>query len=460
MKTILRLFIVAVAIGCGQVQNLHAQLPPAFTSRLQTVLDSMCNKYHVKGASAAIYVPGRGLWKGVHGESYAGNPVTDKMAFALNSNTKTYTAAVMLLLQEQGALQLSDTIGKWIHNKTNINGQITIRQLLNHTSGLYSYTDSAAFADSLEANFARVWQPAEMLQFVGPPVFSPGAGWAYSNTNYLLAGMIIAQVTGMPVEQAIRTKVLTPAGLSNTWFYPQETPTLTIPHFWFFDGTSMIDGLTIGYSPESFYSASNSAGALFSTAEDNVIFWHKMIADQVINASSLSEWRQMVTLSSAIGYGLGVFRYKNFNGHTIYEHGGTGAGTINENLADSVTGVCISLLTNQDSADNSMLLNGVIKALHKVTNDPPTAVPGLTVIMPYMIYPNPVMDELHIERTERLLGTCTYTVIDATGKKVLNGKVSEPKTTVPTGGLQSGAYYLQLTDESGQRFTRSFSRCQ
>ncbi|KAK6021693.1 hypothetical protein OSTOST_12629 [Ostertagia ostertagi] len=180
--------------------------------------------------------------------------------------------------------------------------------------------------------------------------------------------MIIAQVTAMPVEQAMRSKILVPAGLANTWFYPQERPSAIIPHFWFDTGAGLIDGTSIGYTPESFYSSTSSAGALFSTAADNVQFWHKMITGQVLSASSLAEWRRTIYLNSNTGYGLGIFRYKNFNGHVVYTHGGTAPGAINENLADSVTGVCISLLTNQDSANNNMLFNGVDSGKHSRIN--------------------------------------------------------------------------------------------
>ncbi len=210
------LFLLTTICALSASLCLRAQLPAAYAARLQSTLDSLCRRHHIKGASAAVYVPGSGVWTGVHGESHTGMPISSGMAFPLNSNTKTYLAAQMLRLQEQGALQLSDTIGKWIRNVPNVNGQVTIRQLLNHTSGIFSYTNNPDLSDSLESDLSRVWQPQELLRFINRPVFAPGGGWDYSNTNYLLAGMIASQVTGMPVEQAIRTKLLAPAGLSKT----------------------------------------------------------------------------------------------------------------------------------------------------------------------------------------------------------------------------------------------------
>jgi D-alanyl-D-alanine carboxypeptidase len=449
--------LLVTSVACLFTLRSNAQLSQAYSARLQTVLDSMCSLYHIKGASAAVHVPGAGTWTGVHGLSYAGQPITTGMAFPLNSNTKTYIAALMLRLQEGASLQLSDTIGKWIQGQPNINGQVTIRQLLNHTSGLYSYTDNPAFSDSLEADLSRIWQPAEMLQFVEAPLFAPGASWSYCNTNYLLAGMIIGQVLGMPIEQALRTNLLTPNGLGNTWFYPQEIPAAVVPHFWFDDGAGgMVDGEDFGYTPEGFYSAASSAGALFSTAEDNVMFWHKLSSGQIINAPSLAEWRQTVALSASVGYGLGVFRYLNYNGHVVYEHGGTGAGAINENLVDSVTGVCISVLTNQDSASNSVLFTQVIKALHNVTLAPPTAVYAAAMGDGLMLYPNPAGYELHVSGGQALTGA-GYTIADALGRTSASGRLGAGTTTIHTGNLPAGTYFLNVRDASGVKAGRAFS---
>ncbi len=451
MKSMLRFFLL---LSCMMPAVLYAQVSASYAARLQAVLDSTCNRYHIKNASAAVWVPGSGVWKGVYGVSHAGSPLTSNMALAFNSNTKTYIAALMLKLQEEGKLQLDDTIGKWISNQPNINGKITIRQMLNHTSGLYSYTDTSALGDSIEADFARVWQPAEMLQFIGKPRFAPGAYWDYSNTGYLLAGMIAEQVTGLSVAQALRTKILAPGGFGNTWFYPQETPAALLPHFWFFNGTGIDDGADFGYTPEAFYSMAGSAGALFGTAEDNVLFWHKMSSGQLLSAASMAEWHQMIPLSSTIGYGLGVFRYKSFNGHTVYEHGGTGAGAINENLADSVTGVCISLLTHQDSADNNVLLQKVVSALHKVTNNPPTGIATVTPELDFQLYPNPAQSQLQLNGA---FEGGQYAVLDMAGKVVRRGALTAGKATISVAGLENGLYCLQLLTETGVRGTRAFS---
>jgi D-alanyl-D-alanine carboxypeptidase len=443
MKKIFLSLLLCLSAGL----SLHAQLPPAYTARLQTVLDSVCDRYRIKGVSAAVLVPGAGIWKGTYGESHSGVPITTDMLFGIGSNTKTFIAALMLQLQEDGLVSINDTVGTWFPNKPFINGQITIRQLLNHTSGLYNYTNNPDMFDSLNADYNRVWQPDELLQFVKVPLFAPGAGWSYSNTNYLLAGMIIRQIKQQPVEATLRSRMLTPAGLTHTVYFPQEAAAGTIPHSWYLDGASMLDLIDFGYEHTANFSIAGAAGAIMSTAEDNVLFWNKLMTGQIINNASKSQLLQFTPISSSQGYGLGIFRRRNFNGRTIYTHGGTNIGFINENLADSVTGVCISVLTNQDSISNSILLNSVISALHKVSIQPPTFVAGIQGTGAFRVFPNPAREVLYIQAGK---GTdeMDCRLSDATGRLVATQHMTGSGSIVLT-AMPGGIYTLRITDAAG-----------
>ncbi len=448
MKTRSILVLLMLVLGF----RLHAQLPAAYASRLQYTLDSLCAKYKIKGASASVYVPGYGSWEGVYGDSYNGVPMRPDMVLPLNSNTKTYVATAMLRLQEAGRLSLDDSIGTWIQGATNIDGAITIREMLNHTSGLYSYTDTAAFWDSLELDYGRIWKPEEMLQFVSTPLFAPGTNWSYSNTNYLLAGMIIAKVSGKPVDRVLRDLIIDPQGLANTWYYPEESPSATIPHFWFDFPNGEVDGAGFGYTPQGFYSAAGSAGALFATAKDNALFWHKLETGQILNSTSMTQWRQTIALSSNISYGLGMFRYRNFNGRVVYTHGGTGAGAINENLVDSASGVSISLLTNQERADNDLLFNIVVKALHKLTLTPPaTAVAQVGKTGGWAVFPVPASRELYVAGLD--LVQVSYRLRDLSGRIIREGRGDR---SVQLGDLAGGSYLLELRNEQGSLGMRRF----
>jgi len=447
-RTILLLLLISVLST-----SVSAQFPQSYGNRLQFVLDSVCSIYNLKGVSAAVTVPGIGTWEGVYGISETGAPMATNMALGIGSNTKTFMAAAILKMVEQNLISLSDTIGTWIQHP-NVNGQITITQLLNHTSGVYNFTNSQAFEDSMITDFTRVWQPEDVLQFIEAPAFPAGTNWDYSNSNYLLLGLIIKQVTAQPLSVFLRNNILTPAGLSNTWLFPEETPVVPVAHSWSaaFSWLGSLEDIvsTYNYSHNSMFSMAWAAGAIMSTASDNAQFWSKLITGQILSPASLVKMKQVVHLSSVTGYGLGIFRYKNFNARTIYAHGGTNLGFINENLADSISGVGISVLTNQDSVSNNIVRTRIVAALHKVTITPPLSVDALAATRgDVTIYPNPAKDKINIEGLNE--GEISRLKIYDMAGKIVYAKdiISYRNITLPV--LSTGTYILKITCNKNER---------
>lgn len=162
MKTLLYCLLIAgLAIACHQQDNPQPDsttnsLSAAYTARLNAVFDSTCKQLKLKGAVAAVLVPNGGLWQRAYGVSHEGTAMRTDMALTIGSNTKTYVAALALKLQENGVLSLNDTIGKWIKNKPYVNGKVTLRQLLNHTSGFGDFSFNPDFIEAIRADFNRV----------------------------------------------------------------------------------------------------------------------------------------------------------------------------------------------------------------------------------------------------------------------------------------------------------------
>jgi D-alanyl-D-alanine carboxypeptidase len=428
--------------------NVKAQLPAAYSARLQVVFDSMCNTLHVKGASAAVLVPNVGTWKSAYGGAEAGVPITPDMQFALNSNTKTYTSVLIFKLQEMGLLTIDDTIGTWFPNQPNIDGQITIRQLLNHTSGIYSFTNNPDFNDDLILDFTQIWQPESLLQYILTPDFPAGSSWNYSNSNYLLAGLIIKQVMAQPFSTTLTNLILQPQGLTNTFFFGEQSPTAVVPHPWSMNfGTSIQADLIgdFGYNNNAFYSSAYSAGGIFCTAEDNVNFWHNLMAGNIISPTSFQQMRTFVMLDFYTAYGMGIFRYKNYNSRLVYAHGGTGLGYINENCADSISGVCISVLTNQDSLSNGQIVK-IVKALHRVTITPPTGVETLLSSMDLSIYPNPASDILHVGLAHARPGLL-FQLLDLQGRVQLSRQVDGNSLEIAMSDYAPGLYMARISQD-------------
>ncbi len=437
------LFIFAITAGCSQVA--HAQLNGAYTQRLNDVFDSVCNRFNIKGATAAIVVPGQGIWERAHGISHPGTPITKDMYMGIGSNTKTYFSVLMLKLQEQGKLDLDDTIGQWIQH-ANVPGNITIRQLLNHTSGLYSFTSNPDMNNYILADFTKIWPPDSVLNLVKAPVAAPGGAWDYSNTNYLLAGLIIRSVTGKTMQQALRDEILTPHGLSETYLFPQETPPGTIPHSWSanLNGSVHEDMVAVhNYSHNAMFSLASSAGAIMATAKDNALFWDKLMSGQILNSSSMAEFETLVPISMGQGYGLGVFKLNSFNGRTIVSHGGTNIGFINDNIHEKASGVSIVMLTNQDSISNSILLGGCIAALHKVTIQYTDTRDIIYRHDDIYVWPNPARDELFVDIIDEEFAQQAV-IYDMLGRTILANGLQAGVNKLSLSSISSGTYILNI----------------
>lgn len=447
MKKLLLILIALISINA----TASAQLSQAYSDRLDVVFDSVCQRFNIKGVSSAIIVPNEGTWKRTYGVSHGTTPITPDMYMGIGSNTKTYVAVLMLKLQEQGKLDLDDTIGQWIQHP-NIPGNITIRQMLNHTSGLYSYTSNSDINNYILPDFTRIWPADSVLNLVKAPVSAPGGAWDYCNTNYLLAGMIISKVTGKPFEKALRDELLTPHGLSETYFYPQETVPGTIPHSWSrnLSGTQHEDLIAVhNYSHNAMFSLASSAGAIMATAEDNAKFWTKLQAGELLSSSSMAEMKTYVSLGLGQGYGLGVFNFKLFNGTEVISHGGTNIGFINDNVCDVTTGVSVTALTNQDSISNGIILNNLVRALHAVTVKY-TDVNHVAQNTDIKVYPNPAKDVLYINTSDAKATLALYSI---TGQQVAQQSLQAGNNKVELSALSAGSYFVNIT-ANGQTLHR------
>ena len=310
----------------AQWSYAHQTIDPALANSFQRALDSVRSVQDVRGASAAVLIPGQGMWQGVSGVSSV-NPVrnvTPDMLFGIGSNTKAFISTTILKLAEEGMLSLDDSLSRWLPPYANITGSVKIRQLLNMTSGLFDYlNDSNKEGESVSANPTRLWTPEEILSaFVGPPHGPPGSPYRYCNTNYVLLGMIIKSVTSSSVASQLRLRILTPLSLDQTYLAVEETHAGLVAHPW-------NQGTDFSSTPiTAHYSILWTAGGMMSTAE-NLARWSKALYGG--NAITQASLDQMLTFVPMVatgapgfewnGYGLGV-RQGSFLGKRILGHGG------------------------------------------------------------------------------------------------------------------------------------------
>lgn len=340
---------------------------PLLASMLQDTFSTYTSAFSsIKGMSASVYIPGQGMWQSTSGISFTGQAITQDMKFGIASNTKLFTATAMLILQENGILSLNDSLNKWLPGLNSyINPNITIRQLLNHTSGIPEVIFYSPWLDTIIANPGRVFTPNEVVSWVNTSLFQAGSHWSYSNTNYVIAGMIIKNATGFNLSKIIRDSILTPLNLDSTFFDLEEPVTGTLAHRWW-NGNISTNPLSDYHlvSRVALNSVAASAGAIFSTSSEMSQWYHALFSGQLLNAASMAELTNFVSTGiSNQQYGLGLFR-ETTQGFTYWGHGGDTWGYKSKMILDSCSGTIVCGLSN--SYPNSMtsipfLLYRVIK---------------------------------------------------------------------------------------------------
>jgi CubicO group peptidase (beta-lactamase class C family) len=305
--------------------------------------------------------------------------------------------------------------------------------------------------DSIFGNPAKRWTMDEILWLAKAPNFAPGTNWSYSNTNYIVAGIIIREVTGKSVEQAMHELILQPNGLNHSFFYGEPT-TDSIAHPWtvVLNNAQLTDLTTTPYTGNLF-SLASSAGAMITTAEDNVMFWHKLISGQILSPASMIEMRTMVQLNSTVSYGLGIFKNKYAsNGRSYFSHGGTFFGFINENMVEENSGITIAVLTNQDYFNNDFLSDLVMPALHKVVLQMHVGIAEAAYNNPAVkLYPNPAIGIINLDAEQYGEGT-SLTLYDLNGKEQILGTAGNGPSSFSVAHLPAGLYVAVVKDANGQ----------
>ncbi|TQE38802.1 class A beta-lactamase-related serine hydrolase [Streptomyces ipomoeae] len=294
-------------------------------------------------AAVAAGVPGvvaeardaHGVWKGTSGvaDLTTQQPRGYGDRFRAGSVTKTLVATVLLQLQAEGKIDLDATVDHYLPGLVRGNGhdgtKITVRQLMNHTSGIFNFTEDATFAkkvlgiEFLETRYDD-WIPQQVIALAlqNPPQFEPGTSWKYSNTNYLLLGLIIEKLTGRPYAEEIERRITGPLAMRATYF-PGTDPHVPAPtrHY-----------STFTEDPGKTYDVTElnpswawAAGEMVTNSSDLNRFYTALLSGRLLRPAQL---QQMTTTVSTEGnlprqrYGLGLIEYETTCGVKVWGHSG------------------------------------------------------------------------------------------------------------------------------------------
>ena len=338
---------IALLIGCSKSEIVSPEVYACSFSfadssngyprneTYQDLLDGITTS-GVPGISMSVCTPDDGEWLGVSGMADIASGVALKPCniTRVGSTVKTFTAVTILLLKEEGLISLDDKISKYL-TAADLNGienaeQSTIRQLLNHSSGIFNYIQSLRFQTASVNDLTKVWQPDELLQYARgkKAYFKPGEDVLYSNTNYVLLGMIIEKVSGKPFYEVFEEKIFDPLQLTSTQFAAEDPVpgNLIRGYIDFYSNLQLME--STHYSGWDYFTAD---GGLISTPHDLSVFMRALFEGSLLKPETLAEMLTVQVPENLdpdyypIAYGLGIFRIETPYG-IAWNHSGDAIG--------------------------------------------------------------------------------------------------------------------------------------
>lgn len=315
--------------------------PKSLSHDIQSVIDSYLantgKQEKMSGIEVSIAYPEKSTMQmqnfvaGKTSHDANAKPITSNILFDIGSITKSYTSVMILQLEAEGLLNINDPIGKWFPQYPQWK-DVTIKQLLNMTSGIPNYSENPELGDFMEKNLTAEFPYEFLLSYAHPdkPV-TPGKTYEYSNSNYILAGMIIEAITKQDFAEALQKRILNPLHLNNT-YYPagknwKHVNEITFPrkahgYYYDYDNKKLLDLTNVNLS------WGGPAGAIVSTTTDQIkwvnALYHGTLFPEKNRTKLLGELKSVVSMKtgqpidtvdknnpSAFGLGIGFAYYQN-----------------------------------------------------------------------------------------------------------------------------------------------------
>ncbi|USQ13123.1 beta-lactamase family protein [Legionella lytica] len=334
--------ICLTALSLSSLTHAELKLAPV-TDSLQKVVEDYYKKYSKKekftAVQASVLIPQsqgtnqyevKTAFTGTFGLPPISKTVSADSLFDIGSITKSFTALILLQLQAEGQLSLDDHLGKWLPQYPNWR-EVTLRQLLNMTSGIPNYSEDDEFSKKMEANLSRAWTDEELLSYAHPEKPLPKhrkSLYEYCNSNYILAGMVIEKVTGDAFANQLKLRIINAKNGLNHSYYPagpegqatQKAISSQKVHGYYFDEKTQ----KLQDTFDNNLSWAGAAGAIVANTQDVVqwvqLLYHGTLIDAAHRAHALAELESVVSMKTGLpiptvsaeeptGFGLGVGYY-------------------------------------------------------------------------------------------------------------------------------------------------------
>ena len=436
--------------------NINAQTPvtPFQSAVLQQKLDSCVTAFNVPGVSAALLLPGDKYWVGASGVSdiYSFDPIDTTHIFYQASVTKMFVAAIIFQMVEQNLLSIDDSIGKYLPPILTVPSSTKIRFLLNHRSGLFNFIGgNPAATNSWFSIPDSIWTPQLAIEtYNSNPAFSQGSSFAYSNTNYIVLGMLIERITGNAFATELKNRILIPYGLHQTFFPPFDSiagnQVTGWTSFTSLSGPYNTDASLIlnDCSTSMFF----TAGALVSSPRDVAKFTRLLFSGRFVHDTTLILMKTCTNVNlgnNCNGYGYGTMRY-NFAGKTYFGHAGDLSGFTNLTIHNETDDITLAISINRNNAPRGPVALAILNALQQVltvgVNEP--EINNLS----FNIYPNPANSTTRIDFVNSDNETYHVELINQQGQRVHSAYLGNHSNhhTIDLENFSGGIYLIKLSN--------------
>ncbi|MGW6952515.1 serine hydrolase domain-containing protein [Streptomyces xanthophaeus] len=297
-------------------QDLPRQdLDPATVAKLDAAITAAMEKDGIPGVTVGLWMPGRGDYVKSFGvaDTESGTPMKTDLYTRIGSVTKTFTVTAVLQLVDEGRVALDDPISMYVDGVPGGAG-ITLRELASMRSGLYNYTEDKKFLDDLRADPQREFTPRQLLDyaFAHPANFKPGTSWEYSNTNTVLLGLLLEEMSGQPLDGYLRHHVFDPLKLTDTSL-PVGTA-FPEPHAQGY--TTFTPNGAVTEATDWNPSWAWAAGAAVSTLDDLRAWVPALVEGRLLTpATQAQRMRTRSVGVPGVSYGLGIADVNGWLGH-------------------------------------------------------------------------------------------------------------------------------------------------
>lgn len=346
----------------------NAALPAATGEALQTAIDTWIEQGKLDGLTAAVVTPD-GVWSGAAGVDRAGTELQADSALSLQSVSKTYAAAEVMLLSSRGLVDLDAPVTDYVDVPFDCQGA-TVRQLLSMRSGFPDFT-AETFQALIAADLDREWTVDDVLAAMPADAERPGTVGgtpSYNSVNYAVLAQLIANVTGRSFAEAVRADLLDPAGLERTWTQPAETPTAPLTVGGTTPWADTVDPAGPYMPSRSFTSFVTGGGSIAADAADAARWVYLLYGGHVVDSTRVAEMVADPQDDPNYGpYALGTM-VADYNGVAMYGHAGGGADfpytTVVQVLAGD-TPISIAVLASE-AADHFTQIFDVFMELYTI----------------------------------------------------------------------------------------------